>query len=527
MKKTLIIISLLLCFCMLTAVSVGAITPTLRYSNAGTLELWTEESYYNGPIVDDLDNDGALEIIFSNYSITVLNAADGQVEWKVNSGHDRNTPFAEFGMSVGYTWCDAVVTDLEGDGLKEVITVHGNGTISVLDHNGYFKPGWPQCPGPYAGRSLEAADLDLDGRKEIIVGYGLEGPNSVYVYNCTGTLLPGWPQLNAANHGIVGFSAGIYTDTISVSDLDGDGDKEIIAPTDVSHISAFHHDGTPVLANPDVYGGRYWGQIALYEDYNSEIRGENGGWGWDVNGTEKREELYKGEFGHGVSRPIDLDGNGTEEIVVSTIMCNRKYAPVYPPSEYMTICILNNDRTRYNNPALDADWTVLPTDLGKPLVQNAISLPSHVFQVPVISDLDGDGKYEILFNSYNGKVHCFTMDKREPYAWPYSLTKRTSPLYEYATPVVCRDLDFDGKQEIIFASFYDETQALPGIVQGSLYILNYEGKLISKTTLPPAKEAYNKNNGARSAPAVTDIDGDGRYEIIINTLHGAICVYDV
>ena len=66
----------------------------LKYSNAGTLSNWTEESYYNSPAVCDLDGDGRLEIIFSNYSITVLDAESGSVKWKVNSGHDRSTPFS-------------------------------------------------------------------------------------------------------------------------------------------------------------------------------------------------------------------------------------------------------------------------------------------------------------------------------------------------------------------------------------------------------------------------------------------------
>ena len=512
---------------LLAAPTVSAMTPILKYQNAGTLALWTEECYYNAPVIDDIDRDGQKEIVFSNYSITVLNAHDGSVKWKVNSGYDRNTPFAEFGLSVGHTWCDAVVTDLEGDGQKEILTLHGNGTVSVLTPNGYFKPGWPQTPLYGAGRSLKTADLDRDGVQEILVGYGVGNCDSVYVLNANGTVRPGWPQLAQAQEGKIGFSYGVFMNNLSATDLDGDGDLEVIAPTDLSFISAYHDDGTPVSASSSVFGNRYWGQVALYEDYHAEIRGDNGGWGQPINGTEKREELYKGEFGHGISTLSDLDGDGVNEIIVSTIMCNRKYAPVYPPSEYMTIAVLNADRTRFKSEALDADWTTLPTDLGKPLVQNKISLPSRVAQTPVVSDLDGDGKKEILFNSYNGKVHCFSLDKREPYAWPYSLTKRTSPLFEYASPVVCRDLDFDGKQEVIFASFYDEDQTLPGIMQGSLYILNYEGRLISKTPLPPAKEAQNKHNGVMAAPAVEDVDGDGRYEVILNTQNGAICVYDI
>ncbi|MDY3303192.1 MAG: VCBS repeat-containing protein [Clostridia bacterium] len=498
----------------------------LKYSNAGTLSNWTEESYYNSPAVCDLDGDGRLEIIFSNYSITVLDAESGSVKWKVNSGHDRSTPFSEFGMSVGHTWCDAVVKDIDNDGGLEIITVHGNGLISVLDKNGYFKPGWPQTPLNVSARSVKADDIDGDGMSEIVVGYGVGALSSVYTFTYNGMLRNGWPQL-ADQSGKSGWSYGIFMNGISIDDINNDGKKEIIVPTDTSFISAYNSDGTLVKANSEVYGGRNWAQIAFYEDYASEIRGDNGGWGQPVSGNEMREELYKAEFGHAVTTVADIDNDGKKEIVASLIMCNRKYAPVYPPSEYMSICILNGDRTRYNNTALDADWSIIPTDLGKPLVQNSESIASGVCQTPVVSDIDGDGKNEILFNSYNGKVHCFKLDKSEPYAWPYSLTKRTSPLYEYASAPVCVDIDFDGKKEIIFASSYDETQPLYQIMRGSLYILNYEGKLISKTPLPPSKEANNKHNGVKSAPVVYDIDGDGRYEVILNTTNGAICVFDL
>ncbi len=500
--------------------------PSLKYYNAGTLSSWTEESYYNSPVICDIDGDGNDEIIFSNYSITVLDAKTGNVKWKVNSGHDRSEDFFEFGKSVGHTWCDAVVKDIDADGKKEIITVHGSGLISVLDSNGYFKPGWPQTPLNVTARSVKAEDLDLDGKCEIAVGYGTGNAASVYVLNCDGTIRPGWPQLADAS-GNSGWSYGVFMNGITIADINNNGYKEIIVPTDTSFISVYNADGTQYVANREVFGGRYWSQIAFYEDYSSEIRGDNSGWGLPVTGGELREELYKGEFGHAMTTVCDIDGDGKNEIISSLIMCNRKYAPVYPPTEYMSICILNADRTRFKNEFLDADWTTIPTDLGKPLVQNTVSIASGVCQTPVVSDIDGDGKNEILFNSYNGKLHCFSLNKTEPYAWPYSLTRRTSPLFEYASPPVCVDIDFDGKQEIIFASSYDETQPLPSVMQASLYILNYEGRLISKTPLPPAKEAQNKHNGVKSAPQVKDIDGDGRYEVVLNTANGAICVYDL
>ena len=454
MKK---LIAFLMCAVMLCA-SVTAqaysLNPSIKYTNAGTYNLWTEEAYYSSPAVCDIDGDGALEIIFSNYSITVLDAATGTTEWKVNSGYDRNTPVQEFGLSNGHTWSDIEIHDINGDGKNEIITAHGGGVVSVLDSNGYFLPGWPQTPLAASARSVEVADLDGDGKKEIVIGYGIDGIASVYVLNYDGTLRHGWPQTSGEN-GRYTWTYGVFMDTISISDLNGDGISEIIVPSDLSFVSVFEPDGTAFKANSEVYGNRSWGQVALYEDYATEIRGENGGWGNPVNGTEKREELYKGEFGHSKAKVVDLDSDGKKEVVVTTIMANRKYAPVYPPTEYMTVAVLNADRTRYKNDRLGYNWEVFTMDLGEPLVQNTESVASNVYHAPTISDIDADGDYEILFNSYNGKVHCFGLDKVEPYAWPFSLTKRSNPKYEYASPVTCHDLDFDGKQEIIFTSFYD------------------------------------------------------------------------
>ena len=78
-------------------------TPQLRYNNGGTYEYWTEESYYSSPVVTDLDGDGSREIIFSNYSITVLDAKTGSVEWRVNSGKDRSSQFVKHDGNNGHS----------------------------------------------------------------------------------------------------------------------------------------------------------------------------------------------------------------------------------------------------------------------------------------------------------------------------------------------------------------------------------------------------------------------------------------
>ena len=54
---------------LLSVMSTLAIAaPGVKYSNAGTFDLWTEESYYSAPAVVDLDGDGKKEIVFQNHS---------------------------------------------------------------------------------------------------------------------------------------------------------------------------------------------------------------------------------------------------------------------------------------------------------------------------------------------------------------------------------------------------------------------------------------------------------------------------
>ena len=76
------------------------------------------------------------------------------------------------------------------------------------------------------------ADLDGDGRREIIVG-SLAG--YVYAWHCEGRLVEGW--LPKAQQGI--------TSSPAVGDLDGDGRPEVICVGNV-----WHHDGTPVKGWP-------------------------------------------------------------------------------------------------------------------------------------------------------------------------------------------------------------------------------------------------------------------------------------
>jgi hypothetical protein len=90
-------------------------------------------------------------------------------------------------------------------------------------------------------------DIDGDGRPEIVHGTGTFWPGraqKVYAYHCDGSTVAGWPV------SITGQS----DKTPALADLDGDGKLDVVVTADSSspstayHLFAFHGSGAPVFA---------------------------------------------------------------------------------------------------------------------------------------------------------------------------------------------------------------------------------------------------------------------------------------
>jgi hypothetical protein len=164
------------------------------------------------------------------------------------SGHDRSETGAS---SVGRTWPGIVVADIDDDGLAEFATAHGGGWVSVYDHQGYFESGWPKRPTTNELRGLAVADLNGDNRMEIIVGGAIGSSTNTWVLEHNGTSRSGWPRVGSG----AGYAWGTYNDNAAVADLDGDGDSEVVVPSDVHYVCAYEDNGTPLPTHSD-YGGR-------------------------------------------------------------------------------------------------------------------------------------------------------------------------------------------------------------------------------------------------------------------------------
>jgi hypothetical protein len=156
--------------------------------------------------------------------------------------------------------------------------------------------------------------------------------------------------------------------------------------------------------------------------------------------------------------------------------------------------ILKLDRTRWSGSGYD--WTVLPNPSANsgPLTQD-YNVIEYAVTNAVIADLDNDGKQEILYSSYDGKIHAYWLDKTEHGSWPFEVY--TSGAYRFASEPVVADLDGDGPA-VIFTWTQRKHPTGQLIIASSTGVNCRHDPAASSSTW----------DGALGAPTLANIDAD-------------------
>lgn len=466
----------------------GAIAaPVLKWQHGGCYSSWCETGWYSSPAIADLDGDGAPEVIAAAYSLFVLNGDDGALQW-------RNDPAG------GRVWPGIVLADLDDDGALEIASGHGDGYLHVHNASGALL--WTRQPTTRELRGLSAYDLDGDGRLDLVATAAVSSRTNTWVYSHDGVLRAGWPQL--ANDS--GYAWGVFNDNAAIGDIDGDNAPEIVVPSDVHYINAYEHNGAQIEAHA-MYGDKGWGKVGVHVDHHVDLRG------YANCGSEHRPN-----FAHAPAAIVDLDGDGSNEVIAMGNVYNCGTSPY--SSLYEMPFIFNGDRSRWAGAGYD--WQVIPTPDGSaaPLSEDYNGIESAMPN-PVVADLDGDGEREILFASYDGRLHAYWLDKTQRHNWPYAV-HATGPGIRFASEAVVADLDNDGFAEVIFTSWPVKGSGYTG----KLHILDYQGNVLHERELP-APFGGATWNGALAAPTLGNIDADDDLEIVVNTAHSGVVAYDL
>ena len=483
-----------LCFTsQIPAMAAGFSAPVLKWSRGGCYSSWCETGWYSSPALVDINQDGKLDVVASAYSLVALNGSDGHLIWRAGGTSRR-------------TWPGIVVADLDRNGVAEIVTAQSGGYLTVYNLAGQVK--WQRQPTTGELRGVLAADLDGNGSNlELAVTAAIGSKTNTWVYYSNGVLRTGWPQLNSDD----GYAWGVYNANAAAGNLDpNDARLELVVPSDVHYINAYKPNGVPLRVNATVYPGKsYWGQVGVWERLAIERRG----WG-ACDGT--RAESYRANFADGPAVIADLNGDGKREVVVTGNMYDCYTG--YPPSRYTALFIFNKDRTRFNSDGYD--WRTIPVNTGAPQAENYDLIESAEAN-PAVADLDGDGKKEILFASYDGRMHAYWLDKTQHGAWPYSIYKPAEGFIRFASEPAVADLDNDGKAEVIFTSWVQKGTSRTG----KLHILSSIGQPIFEVDLPNA--VSGNWNGAMAAPTLGNIDADADLEVLVNTAASGVVAYDL
>lgn len=143
-----------------------------------------QTGWFSSPGLVDLNRDGRLEIVAPFYTTFVFGA--------------KGRPLGQGTATSGRVYAPSVVADMDGDRVPEVVVGGNEGTVAAYNLRGgelRLKPGWPastcsggQCP---ETRGLAAADLDRDGRAEVVATTTNTSPTGaqVFVFDGSGALL--------------------------------------------------------------------------------------------------------------------------------------------------------------------------------------------------------------------------------------------------------------------------------------------------------------------------------------------------
>jgi hypothetical protein len=486
-----------------------------------------ETGWFASPALVDLDGDRRLEIVAPFYSTFVFDAK-GRLLGKGTA-------------TKGRVYAPGAVADLDGDGRQEIVVGGNEGTVAAYELRGgrlTLERGWPastcsggECP---EARGLAAADLDGDGRVEVVVTTTNTSPtgSQVFVLDANGAVYrprgapaTAWPRYNtlrgpgndadfngAGNHGY-----GAYGENVGIGNLDDDPQLEIVVTFDNHQINLFNHDGTSVLASP-------W-----FTNRQNEHAGRRLGWGqfirWLSPAVEARHyHRHAGEWPHPRSSAwlqwtasppsvADLDLDGRNEVIG---LPNVELKEPYETQAYAFTVLDGAHRGGLRSARRHPGFVTLPLT-AKPAVRpDGDWYPPSGIPAPTIVDIASDRRPEIVASVPDGFVYAVSPTGKR--LWRHDYAKGAAKTF--ASEVVAADLNRDGTPELVFGTY----ALTPGA--GRLVVLSAAGKLLHDIRLP--RQGTNGNGiGVPAAPSIGDLDRDGRLEIVLTTFDHGLDVFRV
>jgi hypothetical protein len=371
---------------------------------------------------------------------------------------------------------DVAVADVNGDGKLDLVVANGcpprsnscggdlHGYVGILLGNGdgTFRPPVVYDAGGVETYSVAVADINGDGKIDLVVSNTASDTVGVLIGNGDGTFQP-----------VVTYdSGGAYPGKVVVVDVNGDGKPDILVANDA-----------------DCYGCISIGWVGV-------LLG-NG------DGTFQRAAAYESGGFDGGNRPslavADLNGDGILDVAV-TNQCGHE--SVCFGQSTVAVLLGNGDGS----------------------FGHALSYPTRArgTDFVAIADVNGDGKPDLIVANNNClPTSCGALGSLSVLLGNGDGTFQPATTYSSGGDdpgdVVVADLNNDGKLDLVIANGYAaSTGDYPGATPGVVAVLlgNGDGTFQSPSDFPSG--GYSFSQGV----AVADVNGDGKPDIIVTNLEG-------
>jgi subtilisin family serine protease len=327
----------------------------------------------------------------------------------------------------------------------------------LLYSNSYLKPGWPIALSWYMTNRFPVTlkDTDGNGKDEIFIS-----TRETRKFDENGNLFAGWPKGPDTQ----------YNTSPALGDIDGDKTDEVVMKWGGGDTYAWRQDGTSITGFPKVIDGPvgtdYWSN-AVVDDINGDGKDETiltfNGKLHVLDGQGNILWSKTVSAGAQASTPAvgDINGDGIKEIVVAF--------------GDGSMHIYSSDGTEWQGPT----WPNWP--------KTGLGAFGWEHSSPVIGDIDGDGTVEIMM-TFGTNIYAWHFDGTPLAGWPRP--------YGGNTALALGDIDGDGKLDVISDN-------------GNLHVLNYLGNDV------PNFPIIGGGGGYISGPLAVDVDGDNSNDIVI------------